>query len=453
MKRSDFSLVMLFIAIAALAACGPLEEEQNPIAVPTVDGASATQQISELQTAAAAPPATSAAEPGSMTTGEALSELTDSILWTRQFGTSLTDEIGDVILDQLGNVFVTCLCSLGSPQPFDSPFTPSGAQVVGRAPTVLKFNEDGHLAWQIGLDTGSFSPDAPVATVDNAGNLISAVSDYVDQFSLLVKNDGDGNEVWKVTLQGIAINDVATDLDGDIYIVGREWLSSDTRPRSYLRKFDGDGQALWVLSLDSENAEVNGLTVQVHVSPNGKVLVAGSMWGDMPGATSLGGADMFIRGYTLVGEEVWTRQFGSARDDYIQDAAIDVAASIYAVYENGQPVLEKFDDSGEPVWSKQLERPGTDWARLAVDNDENLYVLLNHNWPGDPSDAELRRFDAMGIVIWTRGFPAAWPAIVELIAIDSNGHVYLGGGTVGALPGQTDSGNYDVFILMMEIAE
>ena len=174
----------------------------------------------------------------------------------------------------------------------------------------------------------------------------------------------------------------------------------------------------------------------------------GSIEGEFPSAISLGGEDIFIQNYTPQGNEKWTRQFGSDQDDFIEDAAVDSAGNTYLVYKNEQPVLEKYDMSGAQLWTQRLGKPGTQWVRLAT-NHENLYILVNHNWPYSPLDAQVWKLDAAGNETWIRSFPAAWPAGPELIATDRNGSVFVGGETEGALPGQTDSGNVDVFLFMM----
>ena len=155
----------------------------------------------------------------------------------------------------------------------------------------------------------------------------------------------------------------------------------------------------------------------------------GSIEGEFPSAISLGGEDIFIQNYTPHGNEKWTRQFGSDQDDFIEDAAVDSAGNTQ-------------------LWTQRLGKPGTQWVRLAT-NHENLYILVNHNWPYSPLDAQVWKLDAAGNETWIRSFPAAWPAGPELIATDRNGSVFVGGETEGALPGQTDSGNVDVFLFMM----
>ena len=48
---------------------------------------------------------------------------------------------------------------------------------------------------------------------------------------------------------------------------------------------------------------------------DGNVYVAGVTYGTLPGQTNSGNYDAFVRKYDADGNELWTRQFGSASFD------------------------------------------------------------------------------------------------------------------------------------------
>jgi len=58
------------------------------------------------------------------------------------------------------------------------------------------------------------------------------------------------------------------------------------------------------------------------------VYVVGSSDGALPGKISTGASDAFIRKYDPNGNELWTRQFGSASYDAVIGMALD-ASGIY----------------------------------------------------------------------------------------------------------------------------
>src|SRR5688572_6704340 len=53
----------------------------------------------------------------------------------------------------------------------------------------------------------------------------------------------------------------------------------------------------------------------VAVDPAGNLYVAGQTFGALPGHTSEGMIDAFLRRYDAHGVEIWTRQFGSSERD------------------------------------------------------------------------------------------------------------------------------------------
>jgi len=65
----------------------------------------------------------------------------------------------------------------------------------------------------------------------------------------------------------------------------------------------------------------NAAGISVHASG---VYVAGRTDGTLPGQTNSGGSDAFVRKYDVNGNEVWTRQFGTAVGDRAAGISVDV---------------------------------------------------------------------------------------------------------------------------------
>jgi hypothetical protein len=137
------------------------------------------------------------------------------------------------------------------------------------------------------------------------------------------------------------------------------------------------------------------------------IYVAGRTLGTLPGETSSGGSDAFVRKYDAFGTDVWTRQFGSSGEEMARALALD-ASGVYVAGHTGEAL------------------PGQDLSE-----------------PGD--DAFLRKYDHEGTELWTRQFnssnedlPASYVQAMGL-AVDDSG-VYVAGWTDGALPGQNHSG-------------
>jgi hypothetical protein len=50
--------------------------------------------------------------------------------------------------------------------------------------------------------------------------------------------------------------------------------------------------------------------------------------GTLPGQSSAGGADAFVRKYDAAGAEVWTRQFGTASGDFAYSVSVGSDGSV-----------------------------------------------------------------------------------------------------------------------------
>ncbi len=84
----------------------------------------------------------------------------------------------------------------------------------------------------------------------------------------------------------------------------------------------------WTRQFGSASADsVQGISVDAS-----GVYVSGATGGTLPGQTSSGGDDVFVRKYDAGGTEVWTRQFGTGGSDQANGISVDVSG----VYVAGQ---------------------------------------------------------------------------------------------------------------------
>jgi hypothetical protein len=133
---------------------------------------------------------------------------------------------------------------------------------------------------------------------------------------------------------------------------------------------------------------------------------AGTLPGEEPAS---GGTDAFLRVYDGDGTAVWTRQFGSSGKD--------------------------------TAWEVSVHTTGVYVAGAAGG------ALAGQAYGGGKSDVFVRRYDFDGKEAWTREFggPGDDSAVPGGLAVDDTG-VYVSGSTNGALPGQTNAGDFDAFI-------
>lgn len=136
------------------------------------------------------------------------------------------------------------------------------------------------------------------------------------------------------------------------------------------------------------------------------VYVVGFTLGALPGQRARGGRDAFIRKYDTAGNVVWTRQFGTARDD-----------SAYQVSVDGSGVYVTGNTAGRLAGSKNAG--GT--------------------------DGFIRKYDVDGNVLWTRQFGTSGEEFTESFALGP-GVIMVVGITTGSFPGATNRGKNDVFL-------
>jgi hypothetical protein len=115
--------------------------------------------------------------------------------------------------------------------------------------------------------------------------------------------------------------------------------------------------------------------------------------------------------------------------------------------------------SAQAAWGQDIEwirQFGTsDWdsaGGVAVDTS-GVYVTggTDGALPGQTSsgdyDAFVRKYDGSGNELWTRQFGSSYVDRARGVAVDGSGNAYVAGGTNDALPGQSSSGGLDAFLV------
>ena len=326
-------------------------------------------------------------------------------VWTRQFGTPGIDEILAIAADE------------------------SGIYVAGDTQGVLR------------ADSGATAaPHAFVRKYDTAGN------------ELWTREFGSGRREEVLAVAAAA---------GGVYAAGDTTVAAPPFDDAFVAAFDVKGAPGWsrVIGTGSED---RASAIAVHASG---VYVAGATQGTLPGQASVGDSDNFLRKYDLNGNEVWTRQFGTAEGDEIISMALDDTGLYLAGTTSGtiagQPaggaidaVVAKYDFNGQPVWTRQFGTSGYDDALGIAVSAQGVYVAGNTTGtlPGQVNagdyDALVRKYDRGGRVLWTKQFGSAAHDEVLGIVADASG-VYAVGVTDGALPGQRSKGSSDAFIVKL----
>ena len=197
------------------------------------------------------------------------------------------------------------------------------------------------------------------------------------------------------------------------------------------------------------------------------VYVAGLTGGALPGETSAGGIDGFVRHLDPSGNEIWKVQFGTAKDDFTFQVATD-ATGLYVMGQTsgtfpGQTkaggsdaFLKKFGFDGTELWTVQFGTPEDDNPSNLVADATGLYIF-GSTWgafPGETNlgdaDLFLTRFDSDGNQDWTQQFGTSRFDVGYANAIGPDG-IYVNGWTDGRLPDQRDRGDLDAYVGLFQI--
>lgn len=197
----------------------------------------------------------------------------------------------------------------------------------------------------------------------------------------------------------------------------------------------------------------------------GNLFVVGQTFGEFPGQKNAGMIDGFIRRYDMSGAEVWTRQFGSNERDIPKGVTLDDAGNVYMVGQTfgslpGQAsaggwdaFLRKYTPTGDEVWTRQFGGGGAESAAsVRVDPAGNAYVVggTRAALPGQTNigdyDGFIVKFDPVGNQVWVRQFGTTVEDYTLAVTLDRDGNPILAGETSGLLAGAAAAGGLDGFV-------
>jgi hypothetical protein len=230
---------------------------------------------------------------------------------------------------------------------------------------------------------------------------------------------------------------------------------------AFVRLLDGDRAVVWTRQFGSP---VDDVVQGLAFHPGGGLVVAGLTYGDLGGANT-GGYDAFVRRLDTDGQAAWTHQFGSIAHDVIDALAIDadgrvvVAGTTRGVLQGtgfgtGDAFVRQLEAGGGHRWTRQFGSAGEDFA-LGVAAGPGGRVAVGGGTGGDLADpgaaplghhdAFVQVFDADGDVLWTHQFGTDLDDHVFSVAFAADGRLFAFGVTDGALAAP-NAGERDVFV-------
>jgi hypothetical protein len=203
----------------------------------------------------------------------------------------------------------------------------------------------------------------------------------------------------------------------------------------------------------------------VSIDPAGNLYVIGQTSGELPRQINAGMIDGFLRRYNAAGAEIWTRQFGSNERDLPKGVTLDDAGNVYVVGQTfgslpGQisaggwdAFLRKYTPAGDEVWTRQFGGGGAESAAsVRVDHAGNAYVIggTRAALPGQTNigdyDGFIVKFDGAGNQVWVRQFGTTVEDYTLSVALDTAQNPIIAGETSGLLAGAAAAGGLDAFV-------
>lgn len=203
----------------------------------------------------------------------------------------------------------------------------------------------------------------------------------------------------------------------------------------------------------------------IACDPAGNICITGYTETSLAGNRHIGGADIFVAKYDATGQELWTRQLGTAASDQGAAIACDAVGNIYVTghtegsFEGktnaggADVVLLKLEPSGKILWIKQFGSSESDYGfSVTSDSDGDAYVIgdtygkLTGTRNYGEADVFVMKFDPAGDRLWGTQFGTAFAEHGKMIAIDPAGNIYITGDTSGSLEAKVSFGGYDIFL-------
>lgn len=255
----------------------------------------------------------------------------------------------------------------------------------------------------------------------------------VGKYVVLASAGAGGEPYWTALYDGSGddeFNDVTTDADNNIYLVGKTPTGIGTN-NSLLFKFTNDGTAEFAYTLG-----INVSTQQTHgegigLDSSGNIYVTGY-------TVAVGdGEEGFIAKYNSSGTLQWDKRLGSSSSaDRFQRCVVDSSNDIITVgtyqqastsYQN-EILIAKYNGSGVLQWNRKIDGSGDDSAvGITVDSSNNIYIAGQTASSGvqGSNDMFIAKYNSSGTIQWKRTLGTTNNDVAKNVRVDSSGDVYL----------------------------
>jgi hypothetical protein len=390
---------------------------------------------------------------------EQLMEVEQSLNTTgyRQFGTTVKDFAYGVSTDSSGNIYLTgdtygsLATSLGLKDGF-----------------IAKYNASGTQVWIKQFGSANDDDSYGIITDNNDNTYVTgSTKNSLGTYDVFIaKYNTSGTQVW-IKQFGTSSDEeaykITADSSGNIYVTG---YTNGSLPGftnlggsdAFVAKYNSSGTQLWLKQFGfSSNDNAKGISTD----NSGNVYITGYTDGIVPNSS-----DAFIAKYNTSGTQLWLKEFGSSGSDYGKGVSTDSSGNAYVVgYTNGSlggnisaglsdVFITKYNASGTQIWTKQIGSSVDDYGYdIVTDSSGNIYISgqTNGSLPDNTNigsgDAFVAKYDTNGNKLWLKQFGSSNYDSANAITINNSGNVYIAGETFGSLPGNTNVGSEDAFVV------
>ncbi len=379
--------------------------------------------------------------------------------WTAQFGGSGSERCVDLAISPAGPIFAVLNGALRHLRQFTSAGVPVntigfGAEITGVAADATGFSIVGVTQFALSGQTSTGGNDAYIRRYNNA-----SVEQWTDLFGTVESDSAaavstNGSSLFLAGLTGGVLPGESPGGLGDVFV--RKYSLAGVE--AWTDQFGGSGPA-------------SSYGSAVHVTAT-RIFTAGQTDGAMPASTNFGNADAVLTAHDLIGNLLWVRQFGTDSTDNATAVGADAAGNVYVAGTTGGVLpgatrtssldgfLKKFDAAGNELWTRQFGSAASAFLQisgLVVDPAGDVYLTGNTTLPfpgqinAGNADAFVRKVSAAGTEIWTRQFGPASADYGFGIALDTTAGIVVAGQTNGGtFPGQVKFGNGDGFVARLD---
>ena len=410
----------------------------------------------------------------------------DGWMGTRQWGTYETDELKSAALDSSDNIHMvgyrqSFLISETVYNPFTGEYENRTKYTVNAWLSRLNGSQDIILKSK----GDSAFRSIVVDELDNSYIVGYMSGNWDDQVNhggtdvLITKLDASGQFLWTRLLGGGGnddARDVALNADGQLIVVGFtnspefEGTAEVGEGDAFVMQLDTDGNVGWVSMLGSTQSDSFS---SVAIDALGDVIVSGTSFGDLAGASNNGERDAFLAKYDTTGELQWLTMVGGSGYELInrfngpgggRGLIIDKANNIILVggtrsddfygqasiggIDETDAFIVKLGSDGDLQWTTRMGDVKSDMLTDVIEDSEGNLIVTGYTYVGDwlelgpgvgSEDAFVMKLNSLGDVMWTETFGSVRRDIPSFLLKDRAEHYYMGGATGGSLPGFINS--------------